>query len=201
MKNIFTNTKKGFLMVTLFATMLSFANENAFFSINVEANKTTLTLAHAKEGSLLSLKNAAGKVICSETIKTTGKYTREFNLAFLTNGNYMFEVDKDLEIKEIPFSIKSGVASFNKYKERTVYKPFIRVSNDMLYISKLALDGEPLDIEILYTRKNSFNSYVVVSEKLTDAEKIEKVYQLSGLKEGNYQVIVYTAHRKFEKNI
>ncbi|KAB1066870.1 hypothetical protein F6U93_13535 [Tamlana haliotis] len=201
MKNIITNTRKGFLMVTLFATLLSFAKEATFYTVDVEAKKTTLTLDNAKEGSLLSLKNAAGKVICSETIKTTGKYTREFDLSFLSNGKYMFELEKDLEIKEIPFTVQSGVAAFNKYEEKTVYKPFIRVADDMLFISKLAIDGEPLDIEIVYTPRNGFNSHVVVSEKITDTEKIERAYKLSGINEGTYKVVLYTAHRKFEKEI
>ncbi|QQY83142.1 hypothetical protein JJL45_03875 [Tamlana sp. s12] len=201
MKNIITNTKKGFLLVALCVSMVSFANENSFYNVTIEANKTTLTINNVKEGSLLSLKDALGHVIASETIKTSGKYTREFDLSFLANGDYMFEVDKDLEIKEIPFAVKSGVALFNKNEEKVIYKPFIRVSGDMVFVSKLAIDGEPLDVEIIFTPKNSGNSSVVVSETIKNKDKIERVYQLSGAKKGEYQVILYTAGRKFEKKI
>ncbi|WP_067146832.1 hypothetical protein [Pseudotamlana agarivorans] len=201
MKNIITNTKKGFLLVALCVSMVSFANENSFYNVTVEANKTTLTINNVKEGSLLSLKDALGHVIASETIKTSGKYTREFDLSFLANGDYMFEVDKDLEIKEIPFAVKSGVALFNKNEEKVIYKPFIRVSGDIVFVSKLAIDGEPLDIEIIFTPKNSANSSVVVSETVKSKDKIERAYQLSGAKNGEYQVVLHTAGRRFEKKI
>ncbi|AUS05047.1 hypothetical protein [Pseudotamlana carrageenivorans] len=201
MKNIIKNAKKGILLLALTVTMVSFANENSIYNVSVVANKTTLTINHVKEGNLLSLKNALGQVIASETIKTTGKYTREFDLSFLSNGNYMFEVDKGLEINEIPFSIKSGEALFNKNEEKVIYKPFIRVSADMVFVSKLAIDGEPLDIEILFTPKNSMNSTVVVSEKIKNKDKIERAYQLSSARPGEYQVILRTAGRRFEKKI
>lgn len=201
MKNIISHTKKGILFVALCITMVSFANDNSFYDVKFEANKTTLTIAYVKEGSLLSLKDALGHVIASETIKTSGTYTREFNLSFLSDGDYMFEVDKGLELREIPFSVKSGEALFNKNKEKVVYKPFVRVSGNMVFISKLAIDGEPLDIEILYTPKNSPNSNVVVSERIKNQEKIEKAYQLSGSKNGSYEIILHTAGRRFEKKI
>ncbi|MBU2949791.1 hypothetical protein KO493_03655 [Tamlana agarivorans] len=201
MNNIFTNTKKGFLIVTLLVTMISFANENAFYNINVEANKTTLTLNYAKEGSALSIKDLNGSVLYSETIKATGRYKREFDLSFLPNGDYKFEVDKDLEIKEIPFSLKSGVAVFNKNKEKVVYKPFIRVSGDLVYISKLSLDDEPLDVKIYFTKNNSFDSQLIVSEKIQNKEKIEKIYKLESIAKGKFHIVLNSAGRTFEKNI
>ncbi|MDO6759834.1 hypothetical protein Q4566_06435 [Tamlana sp. 2_MG-2023] len=202
MNNIFTNTRKGFLMVTLFATMLSFANENDFYNINVEASKTTLTLNYAKEGSALSIKDLNGSVLYSETIKATGRYKREFDLSFLPNGDYKFEVDKDLQIKEIPFTLNSGVVTFNKNEEKLIYKPFIRVSGDLVYISKLALDGEDLKVDIYFTKNNNrSHSELVISENIKGDATIEKVYRLEDLNQGKYQVILHAADRRFEKNI
>ncbi|WP_067146834.1 hypothetical protein [Pseudotamlana agarivorans] len=199
MNNILTNTKKGLLIVALLISTLSFANENTLYSINVEANKTTLTLNYAKEGTALAIKDVSGSVLYSENINTTGRYKREFDLNFLPNGNYFFELVKDLEIKEIPFTLNSGVAEFNE--EKVVYKPFIRVVNNLVYISKLALDGEPLDVKIYFTEKNKFNSTLVVSEKLQSNDKIEKVYKLEGKDKGEYQIILHSANRSFEKKI
>ncbi|AUS05046.1 hypothetical protein [Pseudotamlana carrageenivorans] len=199
MNNILTNTKKGFLMVALLISTLSFANENAFYSINAEGNRTTLTLNYAKEGTALAIKDANGSVLYSETIKATGRYKRDFDLNFLPNGNYFFEINKDLEIKEIPFTLNAGVAKFNK--EKVVYKPFIRVENDLLYITKLAVDGEPLDVKIYFTEKNKHNSTLLVSEKLKSTDKIEKVYKLEGMNKGEFQIILHSGNRSFEKNI
>ncbi|KAB1066871.1 hypothetical protein F6U93_13540 [Tamlana haliotis] len=201
MNNILTKTRKGFLMVTLFATLLSFANETSFYNVNVEANKTTLTLNYAKAGSALSIKDVAGSVLYSETIATTGSYKREFDLTFLPNGNYLFEVEKDLEIKEIPFTLTEGVANFNKNEEKLVYKPFVRVSNDIVYISKLAIDGEDLKVEIFYTEKNRSNSELVISEQFSNENSIQKAYKLEGLNNGSYEIVLHSANRTYIKNI
>ena len=53
MKNVITNTKKGFLLVTMFATLISFANEVSFSSKKDVTKSTSLPLENAKEGSLL----------------------------------------------------------------------------------------------------------------------------------------------------
>ena len=54
MKNAIKYSKKGIVMVTLFTTLLSFANENSFFNIKNDAKKTALTLKSVKEGNQLS---------------------------------------------------------------------------------------------------------------------------------------------------
>lgn len=201
MKNIFTHSRKGILLVALFVTMLSFANEGLFYSVDVAGAKTTFTLSSVQEGSELSIKDSRGAVLYSEMIKVTGRYSRAFDLTFLANGKYRFEVEKDLEIKEIPFSMNSGNAFFNKEKERTIYKPFIRVAGDFVYISKLAVDGEPLEIEIYYEGKDTKYKKLIVSEKVSDEMKIERAYKLEGLNFGNYKVVLHTADRVFEKSI
>ncbi|KAB1066869.1 hypothetical protein F6U93_13530 [Tamlana haliotis] len=201
MKNIFTPSRKGFLVVTLLVTMLSFANENPFYTVEIAAAKTTLTLNNVQEGSALSIKDSHGAVLYSETIKVTGRYSRAFDLSFLPNGKYMFEVDKDLVIKEIPFSINSGNAFINEKKEKVVYKPFIRVSGDFLYISKLAVDGQPLEINIYFTNNENKYKELILSEVASHDSKIEKAFKLDGLNLGNYEVVLHSAGRVYEKTI
>ncbi|MDO6758890.1 hypothetical protein Q4566_01660 [Tamlana sp. 2_MG-2023] len=200
MNNILKNTRKGFLMLALFGTMASFADAPAD-GIIVEGNNTTLTLNYAKQGSAVSIKDTNGSVLYTETIETTGRYKKNFDLTFLPDGNYLFEVDKDLEINEIPFTLNSGVAVFNKNEEKVVYKPFLRVSNDLVYISKLNLDNEDLDVNIYFTKNNSMNSQLVVSEKIKSTNNIEKVYKLEDLGQGRYKIVLNSAGRTVEKNI
>ena len=60
MKNVIKHSKKGILMVSMLATLLSFANEEVpFYSIKNEANRTALTLNNVKEGDLLFIKDNA----------------------------------------------------------------------------------------------------------------------------------------------
>ncbi|MBU2951422.1 hypothetical protein KO493_12015 [Tamlana agarivorans] len=201
MNNILKNTKKGFLMIALFGTMVSFADVPAFYNVNVDANNTTLTLNYAKVGSSVSIKDVHGSILYTETIKMTGRYKKNFDLAFLPDGKYFFEVDKDLEIEEIPFTLNSGVAVFNKNDEKVVYKPFIRVSNDLVYISKLNFDNEDLNVNIYFTKNNSMNSELVVSETIKSDKNIQKIYKLKDLGKGSYNIVLNSAGRIVEKKI
>ena len=117
MKNAIKYSKKGIVMVTLFTTLLSFANENSFFTIKNDAKKTALTLKSVKEGNQLSIIDNNGIILYREIIEKTGNYNKEFNLTSLPDGAYIFELDKDLEINTIPFNIKSNIILFEKEKE------------------------------------------------------------------------------------
>ncbi|AUS06142.1 hypothetical protein [Pseudotamlana carrageenivorans] len=200
MNNTFKNMKKGFLMLALFGTMLSFA-EGPVGGINVEGTNTTLTLDYAKKGSAVSIKDSYGAVLYSETISTTGKYNKNFDLSFLPDGNYLFEVDKDLEFEEIPFTLNNGVAHFNKSQEKLFYKPYLRVSDDLVYINKLNLDNKNLTVNIYYTKGNSMNQELLVSEILTGDSKIEKVYKLAENGHGTYKIVLGSGGRFTETKI
>ena len=92
------HSKKGILMVTLFATLLSFAKDASFYTIKKDANRTALTLINVKEGNLLSIKDNNGVILYKESIQTTGTYTKGFDLTSLPNGAYLFELKKILKL-------------------------------------------------------------------------------------------------------
>ncbi|KJD31318.1 hypothetical protein PK35_15270, partial [Tamlana nanhaiensis] len=90
------NTKKGFLMVSMFATLLSFATEPAFLTFNKDAKKAILTLQKVKEGDQLTIIDNNGVVLYKEVIEKAGNYQKAFDLTALPDGNYVFELEKDL---------------------------------------------------------------------------------------------------------
>ncbi|MFI1772749.1 hypothetical protein, partial [Thalassobellus citreus] len=94
MKNLI---KKSILLVTVFTTMLSIANETP--NNNKKAYKeTALTINNVSEGNLLTIKDYNGIVLYKELISVSGTYKKGFDLTALPSGNYFFEVDKDMEI-------------------------------------------------------------------------------------------------------
>ena len=99
-------------MVTMFATLLSFANDASLFNIKNDAERTSLTLYNVKEGNLLSIKDNNGIILYKELIQESGTYTKGFDLTALPNGAYVFELSKDFEINSIPFTVKSKVVVF-----------------------------------------------------------------------------------------
>lgn len=199
MKNVLKHSKKGILMVIMCTAMLGFANEVPFFNIKNETSSTSLILKRAKVGNLLSIKDSNGVILHKEVIQTTGEYSSNFDLTLLPNGAYKFEVDKGLIISSIPFSVKSGLVLFEKEKEAIIYKPHTRIEGDVVYISKLALDGAPLKIHIYSTAAG--REGLLFSETIESTTNIQRIYRLKGLEEGSHKIVFLTEGREFVKHI
>ena len=201
MKNVIKNTKKGILMVTMFATLLSFANEVSFYSIKNDANRTSLTLNNVKQGNLLSIIDNNGIILYKELIQKSGSYSKGFDLTTLPDGGYVFELDKDLEINSIPFMVNSNEVTFNKELEKTIFKPYTKVIGNVAIVSKLSLNEEPMKVEIYFNTLDSTWPELVYSETVKNTTNINKVYRLTGLGKGTYKFVYTTEGRVFTKEI
>lgn len=199
MKTVIKHLKKGILMVTMFATLLSFANDISIYTLKKDAKKTALVLKNVKKGNLLSIIDNNGAILYKETIEKTGVYTKGFDLTSLPNGDYFFELEKDLQIDIIPFSVTSSVVLFNKDEKKVIYKPYTRVKDGVVYITKLALNEEPLKVDIYFL--NSVDSQLMHSETIEDTKNIQRAYKLTGLDEGSYKIVLTSEGRTFTKNI
>ena len=202
MKNVIKHSKKGILMVSMLATLLSFANEEVpFYSIKNEANRTALTLNNVKEGDLLFIKDNNGLVLYKELIQKSGLYTKGFDLTALPNGSYLFELDKDLEIETIPFVVESKDVSFNKGLEKTIYKPYTRVKGDVAFLTRLSLDEQPLKVDIYFNNTENSTNELIYSEMITNTVNINRVFKLTGLHSGAYKFVYNTDGRVFTKEV
>jgi len=199
MKNTINTIKKGFLMLTILVTSLSFANEDASIIIKNDADKTSLTLKDVKPGNVLSIKDENGMTLYKESIKTAGDYTKGFDLTELPNGTYTFEVNKDVKISSIPFTVAPEGVSINKEDEKVFFKPITRVEGNLLYVTKLSLDESPLTIDI-YDESTS-SSEPIHSETIENSKVIERVYELKNLEYGNFEIVYHTDGRIFSKSI
>ncbi|KAB1066868.1 hypothetical protein F6U93_13525 [Tamlana haliotis] len=199
MKNVLKNSKKGFLMVIMMTTLLSFANEVSSFNIKNETTRTALGLDYVKPGNLLSIKDSNGVILHKEVIQATGIFSTGFDLTMLPDGTYSFEVDKGLEISMIPFSVKSGLVLFEKEKEAIIHKPHTRVEGNVVYVNKLALEEQMLKIYIYST---AFDEETLLhSETIENTTNIQKVYRLKGLEDGSHKIVFHTDGREYVKHI
>ena len=199
MKNVIKHTRKGILMVTMFATLLSFANDASLFNIKNDAKRTFLTLENVKQGNLLSVIDINGVILHKETIQETGKYTKGFDLTALPNGKYIFELEKDIEINSIPFTVTSNTVVFDKENEKTIFKPLIRMDGNLVYISKLSLEKQPLKINVYFEGDTGYE--LVFKEEIEDTKIIERIYKLDGLDRGAYKLVIYSDNKQFTKFI
>jgi hypothetical protein len=202
MKNVIKNTKKGFLMVTMFFTLLSTANEASNFNVKIRAGRTSLTLMNVKKGNQLSIKDNNGIILYKEFIQQSGVFTKGFDLTALSDGLYSFELEKDLEIKTIPFSVKSNTVVLSKEEEKITYKPFVQVKDDLLYVTQLTLNEEPLKLKIYFSDFNSPNDLELMhSEEIKKTMNIQKAFKLSGLDKGTYKLVMNANNKVYTKFI
>ena len=190
MKTIF----KKYLVVTfmMLVTSINYANENTAVKI-VDGKKVRIEFETVKKGHTLSIKDKNGTVIYSQEIENSGTYSKVLDLSKLEKGNYTTELEKDFEIIIKPFTVLDGQVSFDE--EKTIFKPVIRTENNLVLISKLAFDNQPLKIAIYY------NDEVIFSETVTDEKNLlKRVYKLSKEEKGDYKVVINSNNRSYIKD-
>ena len=186
--------KNSLVLVVLFATMISYANE---IVTNENDETTSVTLNNVTEGSVLSIKDVDGLILYKETIQVSGDYSKKFDLTSLPDGNYIFELDKDFEIKSIPFNVKRNIVDLNIENKSVVFKPAMVFENGMLRIQKTILNSENgLNIKIYFE-----NGDLVHSENFNNEKLINKTYDFSKSLKGKYKVLLSTEDRTFSKEI
>ncbi|MCH4552029.1 MULTISPECIES: hypothetical protein [Aestuariibaculum] len=196
MKKTINVLKKGILLLAVSTSLLSNASDIIVSTNAAEISKTAITLNHVKAGDILSLKDNYGVVLYTEQIKETGTYKKGFDLSALPNGEYTFEIDKNLEVKTIPFTVNFENVYFNKEKETTSYKPYVRQENGIVYITKLAPKQEALNIHI-YANNNS-DYELIHSERIKGVQSIEKAYKLG---KGDYKIVFVSDNKEYTKFI
>lgn len=190
---------KSVIMVAMCTALLSNANGGSSFIPKKEKEiaKTIVTFNDVREGQSLIIKDINGFILYKEFIKQSGLYSKAFDLTELPDGDYVFELEKDMEIKTIPFKVSSNKVNFLKEKETTIYKPYVLKKNNYIYINKLALNGEPLEIKIYYKE----SSELIYSEKIKDTKSIQKAYKLSSNYKGDYTIVLNSNGREYYEYI
>ena len=189
--------RKGVLLLGILTSMASYANKVSYTSTTKEIKKTTLILNNIKKGHQLLIKDVNGVVLYKELIKDSGLYTKGFDLTSLPNGNYYFELDKDFEIKTIPFKVASSEVIFNKEEESIIFKPVVLMKDNLVLISRLSFNEKPLELKIYYADNND----LVYSEKIKEIPILERIYNFSNVKKGTYKIVIKTEGRIFIENI
>ena len=190
-------TKKSLIILGLFTSLVSYADDTHEMFREKEPMVTNVSFNSVKQGSTLSIKDTKGLVLYKESILQSGAYSKGFDLTSLPNGDYYFELDKDMEIEVIPFNVVSNQVKFKREEKSIIFKPFIRVKDDMVYVSRIAYSESPIEYKIYYLGNND----LVLSEKSNDEKYFKKVYDFSTAEKGTYLFIIKSEGRKYTKTI
>jgi hypothetical protein len=190
-------TKKSLIILGLCTSLLGFANDKKETFNENDPKVTSMTFKSVKQGSKLTIKDNRGLVLYKESIEKTGKYSKGFDLTSLPNGDYYFELDSELKLVVIPFTVISNEVSFKKEQERTVFKPVIRVKDEIVYMSRPSFDDTPMQIKIFYSENND----LIVSEKFKKESEVKRIYDFSKSKKGNYVFVFDSNGRTYSKAV
>ncbi|MCL7761774.1 hypothetical protein MPF19_00005, partial [Polaribacter sp. Z014] len=186
---------KTILVVTLmFGTLISYANNDTKSTNEVAVKRVKVEYKAVKKGHALTIKNEYGLTIYKQVIQSSGTYSKTFDLTNLEDGIYTTELDKDFEIIVKKIEVKEGFVTFLKEENKTIFKPVIRTEGDLVLISKIAFNKEPLKVTLYY------DNHVILSEKVEGNKLINRVYKLSDTKKGAYKVVIFTDNRSYVKN-
>lgn len=189
-----TTIKKFLVVVTMFGTLLNYANE-AEISFNLlEGKKVKVTFNTVIKGNTLSIKDNNGTVVYRQQIKNTGIFSRVLNLSNLETGNYSAELEKDFETIVRDFTILKDKVSFKE--ESKVFKPVIRTKNNLLLVSQTGFNREPMKVVIYY------NEEVIFSETVKRNTEIflNRAYRLDKEIKGDYKILVKNNNKSYLKD-
>lgn len=183
----------------MIASMMSYANNND--AINKSKVNTVLTLTNVKKGHELLIKDANLLILYRESIAKNGTYSKGFDLTALPDGEYYFELEKDVKIVIMPFIVASNEVKFEKEKEVTIYKPTVRVVDNKLFVSRLSFETQPMNVEIYYEEDFENNTSLIFSENIKNTKIVGRIYELSKQKKGDYTLVFKTQGREFTERI
>ena len=102
-----------------------------------------------------------------------------------------------MEIVVIPFDVESSEVNFRKEDKSTIFKPMVRVKDDKVFVSRTSFESAPMEFKIYYAA----NTDVVLSEKFENEPFIERVYDFSNSKKGEYLFVFRSNGRRYVKSV
>ncbi|TMM30689.1 hypothetical protein FDT66_07975 [Polaribacter aestuariivivens] len=183
--------KKYLVVALMFGTLLGYANENNTPVKTIDVKRVKVEFNAVKKGNTLTIKQENGVTLYTSKITEAGTFSKTFDFSALASGSYIAELEKDFEIIKKSFKVENGTVLFSE-KNETEFKPVIRTENELVLISKISFNNNPLQVTLLY--KNE----VIYSETIKETEAIlNRVYRLSKEEKGDYKVIIHDNYRTY----
>ncbi len=192
-----TVIKFCFSLAFVLASVSGFANAN--FTVKNTGNKSFVLswqqpLTQAAE---FRIEDETGLVLFSETLKAGQEVSRKYNLSRLPEGVYTLKLEDDRAIRIQPVSLTATAVIFNAGDRKEIFKPVIRQKGDLLDFSMLNLDNAA-GVEIRITDNEGDSLF---SESLSTEGVIQRRYNLAGLPDGEYTVLVKVAGSTFYETV
>ena len=145
-----------------------------------------------KEHTNLFIKDQDGSTLYFSKIKGDKAYAKVYNMSQLSDGEYQLVLEGSKVIQTIPLQLDDNNMSINNSERITVFKPHITHKDNFLDLMVFSPEKGRYELTI-YDSNNS----IVYNRSLESSLKIEKRFDISGLKPGNYNVMVTGVHGQY----
>jgi len=194
MKNLI---KKSLLIIVVLTTIVMTGKglENGVNLKLVDAKTVNLTLQNRDGDLQIRVKDNQGHILSSENFEGI-VFSKKYDLTTLPQGDYFFEIEGHTKIKLMPFKVSLKSVEFDNKIETVYLKPTVRRDEDLLFISKVSFNNEPLTI-ILYDENDS----ALFNEELKGDVTLGETLNISKLNNGNYRLVMLSGDKVFIENI
>jgi len=175
--------------------VLNVASTSAL-SLNNFIVKNYNGLDSIKSGSRITIKDSKNKIVFNELVPNSIVEEDGYQLPNLGQGNYILEIEYDIEILIKPFKVEERSVVFLKDKAYTIYKPHLKVSDKQVHLTRLNLAKEEIVVKV-------YDQYgeLLHKEKFTDQLEMKRIYDFSNLNEDKFSVILESNSRTFKNTI
>ncbi len=192
--------QKSFVVALMLIGLTSFAKEkDPFLKLGIKGGKEFFLfidkVSATSDDALISLKDLKGEVLYTENLTRGDQYRKLFDLNALPEGEYILQIEDGTRIKTWPLEITRAGLKLQKAGNTDFYKPQI-ISRE---VNKVGISL--LNAEKQYVQMSIFdnNSNLLFNESLSNELIIQKMYDLSQLPAGSYNVSVRIAGKKFNE--
>ena len=194
------NLIKKFVLVTLLFTVgIISAKEiepNPFAIVKkLDGKLINLSLNNLNGNVSVIIKDIYGEVLYSEDFNSLTT-TKKYDLSLLPSGSYNISLETATKIKMVPFSVDHKNVEIKEENNVVYFKPVIHAKGDLVYVSKLAVKNEKMEVSLY---DENFN--IIYQENIKGINNIGKVLNMANLKAGKYTVIAESEGNKVVKTI
>lgn len=185
-----------FILGALMTGTVIYANGTSKLPGEIPGKTTRVTFNSVHNGARLFIKDSNERTLYTEEIRQEGDYAKKFDFSNLPSANYYFEMDTKDSIMIYPFVVSGSQVIMLESERYSIAKPEFQLKGDRLFLSKDASDQQSVKIDFYYEGRE-----LAYSEKMTTDGDLNRIYDFSTSKRGDYYIVVKSGDMIFRESV
>ena len=185
-----------FILGALMTGTVIYANGTSNQPGGIPGKTARITFSSVSDGATLTIKDSNDRTIYEEQVKQEGAYAKNFDFSNLPDAAYYFEMDTKDSIRIYPFVVSGKQVKMLDGERYSIAKPELHVEGDKLFLTKGVSDQQPVKVDFYYEGRE-----LAYSEQLIVGGELNRIYDFSTSKRGDYFVVIQSGDRTFRESI